>query len=167
MTGESFDQSKSIEELSEYCWFAPEYESNIVVTSHALRRKKLADLSLEDIRMGLFQQVGVTYLVPMALEIVEQDPFAESFNFPAEIVLALLLIPHDYWQAHLDVGDRLHDVFKRVEQGEHTQGDYWLSDILPRIEEAHARFRGERPSKEWLRPLEVERERELWRSDQR
>ena len=167
MTGDNFDQNRSIEELSEYCWLAPEFESNVIMKSHALRRKKLADLTFEDIRMGLSQHVGVTYLVPIALKVVEDDPFAESLNFPAEITLNLLRIPHDYWLSHRSFADRLEQVYERVRQGRDTQDDYWRSDILPLIEDAYARFRGERPSEEWLRPLEVERERELWRSDQR
>ena len=166
MTGDNFDRNKSIEELSGYCRFAPEFESNVIIKNHAMRRKKLADLTLEDIRMGASQHVGVTHLVPIALKVVEDDPFAESLNFPAEIILKLLLVPHDYWLSHPRFGYRLEQVYERVRQGRDTQDDYWRSDIFPLIEDAHAKFRGEHPSREWLRPLEAERERELWRSDQ-
>lgn len=116
--------------------------------------------------MGLSQDVGVTYLVPIALKVVEDDPFAESLNFAAEITLKLLLVPYDYWLSHSSFGDRLEQVYERVRQGKDTQDDYRRIDIFQLIEDAHAKFRGERPSKEWLRPLEVERERELWSSDQ-
>ena len=162
MTDSPHDRSKSIEQLSGYYWLAPDFESNVVLKSHAMRRKPLAELSLEDIRMGVMQQVGVSYLVPLALEVVEKDPYAESLNFPAEIAEVLFNIPFEYWCAHKKLQDRLQRVFERIEETKDTQDDYWLEHILPDIRKAHARFRGELPSKDWLRPLEIEREREGW-----
>ncbi len=164
MTNSRHDRSKSIEELSGYYWFAPDFHSNVVLKSHALRRKPLAELSLEDIRMGVMQQVGVSYLVPVALEAVEKDPFVESLNFEAEIALTLLNIPFEYWQAHPELRTRMQRVYERIEETKDTQDDYWLKHILPEIRKAHAMFRGELPSKEWLRPLEIERERDGWGS---
>ncbi len=164
MNGHPVDRTKSIEELSGYCWLESDFGSHVVMTSHAMRRKPLDELSLEDIRMGTMQHIGPTYLIPVAIEAVENDPMAESFNFPAEITLQLLL-PHEYWVWHPTLGDRLQRVYERVEEAADTQNDYWRTSILETIRKAHASFRGDLPSGEWLRPLEIEREREIWRRD--
>ncbi len=162
MNETGIDRSKSIEELSGYYWFAPEFESNVVLKSHAMRRKPLAELTRDDIRMGVMQQIGVSYLVPVALEVVERDPYAESQAFPAEITVALLNVPTEFWIAHEDLRNRLQRVYERVEATKDDQHEAWIEIILPVVREAYARFRGELPSEEWLRPLEIERERELW-----
>ena len=157
-----YDRTKSIEELSGYYCFAPDFESNVVLRSHALRRKPLADLEPEDVRMGLIQQVGVSYLVPIAIDMVEQDPYVDVKNFPGEVTVALLAIPFEYWRSNEENRIRMQRVYERVEETKDTQDEFFLEDTLPLIREAHARFRGDLPSREWLRPLEIERERELW-----
>ena len=167
MTETSHNRRQSIEDLSGYYWLAPETDSNVVLKSHGMRRKPLAELSLEDIRMGVIQQVGVSYLVPVALEVVERDPYAESLNFGAEITIALLDIPVEFWLTHEKLRDRLQRVYERIEETKDSQDEFWIEDILPLVRESHARFRGELPSREWLRPLEIERERESWPNNSR
>ena len=162
MNGIGIDRSKSIEELTGYYWCAPEFESNVVLKSHAMRRKPLAELTLDDIRTGVMQQIVVSYLVPLALEVVEKDPYAESQAFPAEVTVALLNIPIEFWIAHKDLRNRLQCVYERVEATKDDQDEAWIEVILPVVREAYARFRGELPSEEWLRPLETEREKESW-----
>ena len=74
MTFTPIDESKSIEELKGFCWLDPDFGSAVVLKSYALRRKPLADLSCEDLRVSLIQQIGLDYTVPLAINLVENDP---------------------------------------------------------------------------------------------
>jgi hypothetical protein len=164
VTEHPIDRTKSIQELTGDFWPDPGIESYVIRTSHAVRRKPLDSLSLEDIRMGVMQQVGLTYLVPIAIEAVEQDPFAESMHFEAEITLKLLQIPYEYWKRHPALRDRLERVYEHVEEGRFAMDESWHDSILPDIRKAHAQFRGDLPSNEWLARADIDRERELWKS---
>ncbi len=54
--------SRSIEELEGITW----PPSSVAQTGHALRRKKLLQLTTADLRLGLEQQIGVDMLAPLA-----------------------------------------------------------------------------------------------------
>src|SRR5262245_24649584 len=57
-------------------WGEPTYPSYVVTNSHRLRHKPLREFTAEDLRFILGQQTGLPVLMPMALDVLEADPFA-------------------------------------------------------------------------------------------
>lgn len=54
----------------------PAYPSYVVTTCHKMRRKPLRLLSAEEIRRAISQEIGVAFLVPMAIERLQTNPLA-------------------------------------------------------------------------------------------
>jgi CDI immunity proteins len=64
----TFDRKKSLEELEGAVSGEPDYDSYLVSTIHRLRRKPLNEFSVEDLRIMIGQQIGLRYLVPLAIK---------------------------------------------------------------------------------------------------
>lgn len=75
-------RDSTLEELEENVWPEPAWDSQAVRGCHALRRKRLSELTVEDVRLGVAQQMGLPGLVPLALEILKASPLAEGAYFP-------------------------------------------------------------------------------------
>ena len=69
-------RSKTLQELENSDWGAPNYDSYLVSSVHRLRRKPLVEFTIEDLRILIGQNVGLPYLLPLALERLEENPLA-------------------------------------------------------------------------------------------
>jgi hypothetical protein len=99
------DQSKSIEDLERIVWPSSPLTSHVAQTSFDRRRKPLRDLTDEDLRLGLEQQIGVDYLAPLAVEWLKVDPLIEARIYPGDLLQSLLALPASYWQRHPRIRD--------------------------------------------------------------
>jgi hypothetical protein len=84
------DTGKTLEQLEKDAWPEPEFGSHLVATCHGLRKKPVGELSVEDLRILLGQDIGSQYLLPLAKAILRADPLAEGDFFPGDLVVALL-----------------------------------------------------------------------------
>ncbi|GAB2442863.1 contact-dependent growth inhibition system immunity protein [Streptomyces incanus] len=63
-------RDRSLEELERDRRPAPSGDATrLVATAHALRRKPIGELTVEDMRLLIRQNVGLAYLLPPALEV--------------------------------------------------------------------------------------------------
>ena len=91
------DLTRSIEQLDGDDWGdAPEDATGLVKDVHRLRRVSIGDLSNGDLRMLLGQQVGLPWLIPIALERLNADPMAGDW-YPGDLIRAVLHGGVDYW----------------------------------------------------------------------
>jgi hypothetical protein len=80
----------TLEQLDGDLWPAPEFESSLASTCHRLRRKPLDAFTVEDLRIMIGQRIGLAHLLPRAIDVLEQDPFAAGDFFPGDLLLAVL-----------------------------------------------------------------------------
>ncbi len=66
----------------------------------ALRRKKIKDFTIEDLRLMIAQQQGLAYLVPLGLEVLEKNPFSEGDYYEGDLLVSLLTCKADFWKEH-------------------------------------------------------------------
>ena len=92
-----FNTGKTLEELEEVIEEKSLFESHLVVTCQALRQKKLCDFTEEDIRIMIGQQLSLPYLVPMALEILEDNIFTRGDYYHGDLLKAMTNIPTAFW----------------------------------------------------------------------
>lgn len=97
------DIARSLQELEGDDWGEPDLESHLVQTCHRLRRKRLIELTPEDLRIMIGQGIGLRYLVPLALERLEADPLTEGDFYPGDLLTAVLRVDDSFWTAHLDL----------------------------------------------------------------
>jgi hypothetical protein len=93
-------ESPSLQDLENDDWGEPTYDSYLVRTVHALRRKPIATLTVEDLRIMLGQSVGVTHLVPLALKHLEEDPFVAGHFYSGDLLSVVLQVGPQYWRSY-------------------------------------------------------------------
>lgn len=91
--------SKTLQELEERDWGEPSFPSYLVRTCYALRRKPLQDFTVEDLRIVIGQNIGLNYLIPLAIEHLQHDPLAAGDFYPGDLLAAVLKVEHDFWQS--------------------------------------------------------------------
>ncbi|NNE89496.1 MAG: hypothetical protein HKN27_15615 [Silicimonas sp.] len=84
---------KSLEQLEKDIWPAPDYPSYLVTTCHELRKKKLSDFTAEDLRIMIGQSIGLRYLLPKAIEFLQEDPFCQGDFYQGDLLMALTRLP--------------------------------------------------------------------------
>ncbi|HET7077254.1 MAG TPA: contact-dependent growth inhibition system immunity protein [Chloroflexia bacterium] len=104
----SFDRAKSLQELEGVDWGEPPYPSYLVTTCHRLRRKPLAEFTVEDLRIMIGQGIGLPYLISLALEKLRVNPFVSGDFYPGDLLHNVLTVPSDFWQTHPDLRTLMH-----------------------------------------------------------
>ena len=115
------EPSRTLDELDPPPWGEPTFDSHLVRTCHALRRKPLREFSVEDLRIMIGQRIGLRWLIPLALEVLEAEPLAEGDFYPGDLLAAVLGVGPDLWSSEpvwrsrtVAVLDRLPEVPKEL-----------------------------------------------------
>lgn len=88
----------SIEQLERDVWPDPGPEATSLVRRCVeLRRKPLAEFTVEDLRIMLGQEIGVPALLPLALQVLLRDPLAEGDYYPGDLLANVLRLPEPAW----------------------------------------------------------------------
>jgi hypothetical protein len=99
---------RSLEELENDRWGPPPPGATRLVTEvHRLRTVPLTDLTVENLRLLIGQQVGPAWLVPLAVEQLERRPLAEGDCYPGDLLRAVLRLPAWFWAAHPELARRV------------------------------------------------------------
>lgn len=96
----TFDQAKSLEELEGDDWGDPTFDSHLVRECHRSRRIPLRELSTENLRILIGQQIGLRYLLPMALNLLQADPFVAGDFYRGDLLMSVLRAEASFWRAH-------------------------------------------------------------------
>jgi len=93
----------TLTQLEEQDWGPPSFDSSLVQSVHRLRNVRLGDLTAGDVRLLIGQKISLPFLVPLALDILDSNPFIEGSYYPGDLLAALLETPQDYWTKYPDV----------------------------------------------------------------
>jgi len=96
----AFDRSKSLQELEGEDWGEPEFQSYVVTNAHRLWRVPLRDFTVEDLRIMIGQQLGLRYLIPIALENLRANPFGVVIVTTATCLLRFWKPIHAFGSNH-------------------------------------------------------------------
>jgi CDI immunity proteins len=109
------DTQLTLDELDGGPWDdPPPGATHLIRTVHALRRRPVGELDVEDLRILLGQRIAPAVLVPLALDVLQRDPLAEGDYYPGDLLVALLGVSAGYWIRHPDQADRLDGVLAAV-----------------------------------------------------
>ena len=106
----SFDRSKTLQELEMTDWGEPDFDSHLVTTCHRLRRVPLNQFTVEDLRIMIGQSIGLKFLIPIAVEHLEQNPLAEGDFYVGDFLSAVFGIEESYWVEHSEDCQRVRAV---------------------------------------------------------
>lgn len=110
------DGTKSLDELDPPAWGEPAVDSYLVVACHRLRQKPIGCFAVEDLRIMIGQGIGLPWLVPLALEVLERDPLAAGDLYPGDLLSTVLQIPEEYWRPRLRLNERIDSILQHLPQ---------------------------------------------------
>src|SRR5512135_3243362 len=91
-------REKSLEQLEGIELGPPAADTYLVQTIHRLRRKPIGQFTVEDLRIVIGQGSGLPFLVPIALEVLERNAFAEGDFYEGDLLKAVLCIEPAFWR---------------------------------------------------------------------
>ena len=106
----AIDRTKTLDELDPPAWGEPEFDSYLVTTCHRLRRKPIDEFTVEDLRITIGQGKGLIWLIPVALEVLEQGPLSEGDIYPGDLLVNVLRVPAAFWSRERQLRDRVKTV---------------------------------------------------------
>jgi hypothetical protein len=92
----------------------PTYDSYLVTTIHRLRRVPLRQFTVEDLRIMIGQNIGLKYLVPLALEHLRKDPLAKRDFYPGGLLKMVLTADPNFWGDHPQWRKEIDEIAQRA-----------------------------------------------------
>ncbi len=106
---------QNLDQVEGVDWGEPAYSSYVVTNSHRLRKKSLREFTPEDLRFMLGQQISLPILMPMALDVLEYEPFAAGDMFPGALLNMALQVDPMFWREYPGLWYRLYAVTADVD----------------------------------------------------
>ncbi len=114
----------------------PDFDSYPVQKAFELMNKKLKFFEPEDLRLMIGQKIGLKYLVPIALELLRENPIIESNFYEGDLLLKVLKVERSFWEEYPQCKERLLSFFQNgmidyESLDEETKSDiYFAYEIL-------------------------------------
>jgi hypothetical protein len=100
-------RQKSLENLEKSNWGEQDFDSHLVTTCHKLRRKPLDEFLIEDLRIMIGQNIGLKFLIPLALEQLNKNILTEGDYYEGDLLQAVLNSEAEFWQKNKILFDKL------------------------------------------------------------
>ncbi|WP_405594128.1 contact-dependent growth inhibition system immunity protein [Streptomyces sp. NBC_01410] len=105
---------RTLEDLEDSRWPAPGPTTCLVERVHALRRKPIGTLTIEDLRTLIVQNVGLPFLLPLAVEVLLDNPMAEGNFYEGDLLSAVTTRDPDSWSTFPHLARELATVLSRL-----------------------------------------------------
>jgi len=93
-------RNKTLELLEKDVWPATAYESSLIERCYELRKKTLNDFTIDDLRVMIGQQIGLFYLLPLVIEKLNENLFAEGNFYEGDLLQSVGRIDSAFWAAN-------------------------------------------------------------------
>lgn len=94
-------------------------DSNLIHRCFELQKLPLDQFSTEDLRLMIGQGIGLKYLIPISLEILSENLFAEGDYYEGDLLSAVLSVDPKFWSSNANYWNLLENL---------------IADKLPEIE---------------------------------
>lgn len=68
-----------------------------MATAHALRSRPIGTLTVEDLRLLIGQDIGLPVLLPLAVEVLRDNPLAEGHMYEGDLLRAVVTRNPEVW----------------------------------------------------------------------
>ncbi len=110
-------------------WGEPTYPSYVVTNSHRLRHTPLREFTAENLRLMIGQQNSLPLLMPMAIDVLEVDPFAEGDLYPGALLKMAIMVDSQFWNDHPQLWYRMDGILAGIR----SDPELSQSGLLPAI----------------------------------
>ncbi|MEV5546706.1 contact-dependent growth inhibition system immunity protein [Streptomyces sp. NPDC052309] len=102
---------RTLDELDPPRWTPPAGDATRLVRKvHELRRVPLGELRPADLRILISQQVALSYVLPLAVRLLLEEPLLDACFYEGDLLLAAVNAPASAWSLLPDLGARLRTV---------------------------------------------------------
>jgi hypothetical protein len=91
---------------------APPNSSNLIQKIYAIRKKKIKDLDIEDLRIMIGQNESLNILMPIAMKILSSNFLAEGDYYEGDLLKNVLTVDKSFWKNNAQVKAHLIDLFE-------------------------------------------------------
>lgn len=106
-------QQKTIENLEKKVWPTLQGETSYLITTcNALRKKPLEDFTTEDLRIMIGQEIGLFFLIPLAIETLKDNLFAEGDMYEGDLLKNVLCVETNFWDENKNYWQELNEIIK-------------------------------------------------------
>ena len=105
-------RNKTLENLEKLKWDNSESDSRLIKRTKELRKIPLNTFTTEDLRIMIGQQIGLAYLIPLALDFLKKNLFAEGDLFEGDLLKNVFAIRTEYWDNHKESWLTLNELTK-------------------------------------------------------
>jgi hypothetical protein len=129
----------TLQELEGEDWGEPTYDSYVVTTCHRMRRKRICDLTVEELRLAIGQQMGLKFLLPIAIRKLNDDPFVSGDFYPGDLLRNVARAPFEAWAESPELTALLAELKAIIAlffQNAEKMDDAWKKTCLPDIRDA-------------------------------
>lgn len=106
----NFDRNKTLEDLDKVIWECSNLDLHLVVKCNELRKKPIVQFTIENLRIMIGQEIGLEYLIPMAIETLEENIFSEGDLYPGDLLDAVLKVNDKFWKNNLEYKNELEKI---------------------------------------------------------
>ncbi|WP_406727767.1 contact-dependent growth inhibition system immunity protein [Streptomyces sp. GD-15H] len=93
-----------------------------------MRRRPIGELTVEDMRLLIGQDIGLPYLLPLALDVLRDNPMAEGDMYEGDLLSAVLTRNPAVWTESSELGRELRVIVSE------------LTDLPPDLQQKVERF---------------------------
>ncbi|WP_431124342.1 contact-dependent growth inhibition system immunity protein [Flagellimonas flava] len=91
--------SKSLEQLENDYWEEPgDFPSGLVQNCYKYRKIPLNELTIEQLRLLIGQNIGLTYSVPLAMEKLKTNVLEEGDFYEGDLLVAVSKVQVEFWK---------------------------------------------------------------------
>lgn len=103
-------QQKTLEELENDRWEEPDFGDDRSQKIQALRQTPLSQFRTEDIRLLIGNGISMPYLIPLAIEKLNKNPFAEGDYYPGDLFQSVLNVDVNFWLTNRPFWQYIHQL---------------------------------------------------------
>ncbi len=107
-------RQKSLESLEKKTWsvLSSDKGSYLIKTCNFLRKKQLQNFTTEDLRIMIGQEIGLYFLIHIAIETLTDNLFAEGDMFEGDLLKSVLEVDTKFWDDNKNYWLRLNALIK-------------------------------------------------------
>lgn len=134
-----FDLNKSLQDLENSDWKRPKSDSPLENKCLQIRRVPLKELKGSDLLRLISQDIGIEYLIPVAIELLRVDPLADRDVYPGCLLGALLETSYKYWDKNPNLREEVEKMYNKILINEKNDEDI-RKDVVRELKKSHLTF---------------------------
>ena len=88
--------------------------SALATTCLVLYEKPLKDFTVENLRVMIGQNIGLEFLIPLAIELLRENPFIKGDYYPGDLLSVTMQVEPGFWQTHRDLYWSVSEIVARL-----------------------------------------------------